>query len=333
MALEKMRPRKSQAQTDNPLLNTIRQLSLIQKDEGSVLETHISLRNGWAVAFNGVIAMGEPIKEDLATCPNGLLLKEALSKCGQGFSITQNEHNLLIKSDKFKALVPCLSLTELQPAFPDNPVAQIDDRLKASLEQVVPVALDENFLLTASVLIHSGTCTTTDRKVIIQSWHGTDLPPNLVIPRAVIKPLISNPKKLAQFGFSNSSCTFYYEDGSWLKTQFFKEQWPDINSILDRKSSPLSIPENFYDGVKSLEKFSDTGFVYFDSNVMRSHEEDGKGASYQVYGLPKGPVLNIKQLKMIEPLIKTADFLVPHADHKMTLFFGERVRGAIAGRV
>ena len=333
MALEKMRPRKSQAKTDSPLLNTIRQLSLIQKDEGSVLETHISLRNGWAVAFNGVIAMGEPIKEDLATCPNGLLLKEALSKCGQGFSITQNEHNLLIKSDKFKALVPCLALTELQPAFPDPPCALISDAFKHSLSLVAPLALDEGSVVTASVLIHNGTCISTDRLVLIQAWHGIDLPPMLALPKALIKPLISNPKKLAQFGLSKSSCTFYYEDGSWIKTQFFNEKWPDVGTILDKKASPWPIPENFYTGVKALEKFSETGFVYFDSNVMRSHEEDLKGASYDVYGLPKGPVLNIKQLKMIEPLIKTVDFLVPHCNHKMTLFFGERVRGAIAGRV
>jgi len=308
-------------------------LYLILKDKGLILETHVALRNGWAVAYNGMIAIGEPIKEDLSTCPNGLLLKEALSKCGQGFSITQNDHTLLVKSDKFKALIPCLSLTELQPAFPDPPIAQIDDRLKISLEQASPVQLDENFLLTASVLIHNGTCTTTDRKVIIQSWHGIDLPPMLTIPRAIIKPLISNPKKLVSFGLSNSSCTFYYEDSSWIKTQFFADKWPDINSILDKKTSSWPLQENFYEGVKSLEKFSETGFVYFDSNLMRSHEEDIKGASYEIYGLPKGPTLNIKQLKMVEPLIKTVDFLVPHGNHKMTLFYGDKVRGAIAGRV
>lgn len=327
-----MRQRK-QTTTDNPLLNTIRQLSLIQKDEGSVLETHVALRNGWAVAFNGVIAIGEPIKEDLSTCPNGLLLKEALSKCGQGFSITQNAHNLLIKSQKFQALIPCLPLTELQPAFPDPPIASVSDAFKYALSLVAPLALDEASVVTASVLIHNGTCISTDRLVLIQAWHGIDLPPMLALPKALIKPLISNPKKLEKFGLSKSSCTFYYEDGSWIKTQFFNEKWPDVSIILDKKASVWPLPENFYEGVKALDKFSESGDVYFDSNLMRSHRDAGKGASYEVYGLPKGPTLNIRQLKMVEPLIKTVDFLVPHGDHRMTLFYGDKVRGAIAGRV
>lgn len=325
--------RRKSPTTESSLLSAIRQLSLILKDEGSILETHVALRNGWAIAFNGVIAIGEPIKEDLVACPNGLLLKQALINCGQSFTITNQDTKLSIKGDKFKAIVPCLPLEDVQSAFPDPPIASLDDRLKASFSAVGQVALDENFVLTASVLIHNGTCTTTDRKVIIQSWHGIDLPPMLALPKAIIKPIVNNPKKLTAFGFSNSSCTFHYEDGSWIKTQFYADKWPDVNTILDKKTSAWSLPESFYEGVKSLEPFSDSGFVFFDSNVMRSHEEIEQGASYDCYGLPKGPALNIKQLKMVQPLIKTVDFLVPHANHTMTLFYGDNCRGAIAGRV
>lgn len=320
-------------QNESALLSSVRQLSTILKDDGSILETHVALRNGWAVAFNGVIAIGEPIKEDLQVCPNGLLLKEALSKCGQGFTITNANNKLTIKGDKFKAVVPCLPLEDIQTAFPDPQIAATDDRLKAALAAVAPLALDEGAVVTASVLIDKGTCVATDRLVIIQAWHGIDLPPMLALPKALIKPLIGNPKKLSGFGYSNSSCTFHYEDGSWIKTQYYADKWPDVSMILDKKTNAWPLPENFYEGVKALTPFSENGFVFFDSNLMKSHEDEGVGATFDIYGLPKGPVLNIKQLRMVEPLIKTVDFQVPHSDHRMTLFYGDGVRGAIAGRV
>ena len=56
-----------------------------------------------------------------------------------------------------------------------------------------------------------------------------------------------------------------------------------------------------------------------------------KGASFEVYGLPEGPTLNIKQMKMIKNMIKTVDFRV--SPNNMMMFKGDSVRGAIAGRV
>lgn len=324
---------KKPVKSESQLLQSLKVLSSILKDDGSVLEQHVLLRDHWAIANNGILALGEPIAEDLTAAPNGLLLKEALAKCGASFSLSQLEHSLSLKAGKFKALIPCMPPEDLHPAFPDPAVAQLDDRLKASLSAVAPLALDENSVVTASVLIHNGTVTATDRKVIIQHWHGIDLPPQLTLPKALIKPLTSNSKKLTGFGFSKSSCTFHYEDSSWFKSQYFAEQWPDVNIILDKQTNAHNLPEDFYTAIDALEKFSESGFIYCDSNIMRSHEEAGKGASYEVYGLPKGPVLNIKQMKMIKPLIQKVDFLVPHHNHYMMLFYGENVRGAVAGRV
>lgn len=324
------RPVKSESQ----LLQSLKILSSILKDDGSVLEQHVLLKDHWCIAQNGILALGEPILEDLTAAPNGLLLREALAKCGAAFSLTQLPTTLQLKGGRFKASVPCMPPEDLQSAFPDPAIAQLDDRLKASLAAVAPLATDETNVVTASVLIHNGTVIATDRKVIIQHWHGIDLPPLLTLPKALIKPLISNNKKLTGFGFSKSSCTFHYEDNSWFKSQYFADKWPDVNAILDKKTNAHNLPEGFYEAIEALEPFSETGFVYCDSNIMRSHEEEGNDtASFEVYGLPKGPVLNIKQMKMIKPLIQKADFLVEHNGYKSMYWFGDSVRGAIAGRI
>lgn len=322
-----------QTTSDSQLLQSMKILSTILKDDGSILERHVLLKDHWAIAHNGILGIGEPIAEDIFAAPNGLLLREALAKCGQAFSITQHPQTLQIQAGKFKATIPCLPPEDIQLAFPDPVIAVIDDRFKSALSTIAPLSLNEDNVVALSVLIDKGTAIATDKKLIIQSWHGIDLPPKLVIPKALIKPLISNSKKLNGFGFSKSSCTFHYEDKSWLKSQFFAEQWPDVNIILDKKTNPHPIPDDLYTAIDALEKFSDNGYVFCDSNVLRSHEEEGVGASYEVYGLPKGPVLNIKQMKIIKPYIKTIDFFVPHHNYHTIYWYGDNVRGAIAGRV
>ena len=319
-------------QADGQLLSSLKVLSSILKDDGSILERHVLLRNNWCTATNGILSIGEPIQEDLIAAPNGLLLREALAKCGASFSITQLPHTLEIKGGRFKAVIPCMPPEDLQGAFPDPSIAACNDRLKASLSAVAPLALDELSVVTASVLISEGCVTATDRKVIIQHYHGIDLPV-LTLPKTLIKPLVSNTKKLVGFGYSKSSCTFHFEDGSWIKSQYFIEKWPDINSVLNKQTSMHPIPESFYDAIDALEKFSEDGFVRCQSNKILSHDESEKGASYEVYGLPEGPTLNIKQLKIITGLMTAVDFQVPHNGFKMMMFKGENCRGAVAGRV
>lgn len=324
--------RKSTSTETNKLLAAINQLAVILQPEGSLLETHVRLQNNWAIAFNGILASGEPILEDLIACPNAHLLKDALAKCGQNFSITQLQERLSIKSDKFRALVPCVPLEDIDTATPDPIVADINISFIKSIEAVSKIPEDENRLVTASILLQNGSIFATDGKIMLEHWHGIDLP-KIALPKSVINPLTKNNKILAKFGFSKSSCTFYYEDSSWLKSQFFAEQWPDITPILNRKTNAHSLPENFFEAIRAIEPFSDHGVVYFDSNVIRSHPiGTDAGATYEVYGIPKGPIINIKQLKILEPHIKTIDFLVPNGRSTMTIFYGERCRGAIAGR-
>lgn len=325
--------RRTTKATDNKLLAAINQLSLILSEEGSPLETHVQLRQGLATAFNGILAAGEPIVEDLIAAPNAYLLKEALSKCGQNFSITQLEERLSIKSDKFRALVPCIPLEDLQTAFPDDPSALLNPSFAASMEAVNSIPEpNEDRIMVRSILVDSGSLIATDAKIMLEHWHGIDLP-KLILPRTVIEPLIKNKKKLTEFGFSNSSCTFHYEDKSWFKSQVCAKTWQDVRPILDKKANAHAIPEGLFEALDAIDPFSETGYVYFDSNVVRSHPiGQDTGATYEVYGIPKGPILNIDQLKILRPYIRTIDFLVPNGRYYMTIFYGDKCRGAISGR-
>src|SRR5216684_1508740 len=209
------RPRKVKLTEvkSSSFLDALKFLSLITKEQGSPNETHIYLSSKWAFCFNGTISAATPITEDINCCPNNSLIIEALSKCKNGYSFNLNENKLSLKSDKFKAFIPCIDPTIYQLTIPDPPTLSIDDRFRLALEavNVFPENSNAQRVVTASILINGQTIVGTDSKIIFEYWHGLDLPVGLSIPKTFANIFIKITKKLIKFGCSPSSVTFYYE--------------------------------------------------------------------------------------------------------------------------
>jgi len=328
------KPRSKPVTQSSSLLNAISFVGSVIKDKGAAFETHVCLRNQWASGTNGVLSAGHKIDEQLEAYPQNALFKAALEKCSEMLSITLLETNKLsVKSGSFKALVPCVDGDLMHLIEPDPPIAVIDDRFKKALETVgVLAAENAQSVVTASILMNGFSLIATDRKFIMEAWHGVDLPPGLTLPKAFVGPLTKTKKTLAQFGFSNSSATFYFEDGSWLKTQTYADVYPDLNALLNKEANLWSIPDKFFEAVTSLEPFSEDGNIYFDNGYLRSHSSETVGASFEIAGTPKGVVYPARYLKMLDGLAEKIDFVTPHNNAYLLKFQGGMARGVIAGR-
>ena len=291
-------------------LEALQFCSLITKKEGSPNETHIMLHNRVCVGNNGILAAGLSIDEDILAYPNAELITNAIGKCGEHYSITQLDKNRLsIKSNKFKAIVPCLNPSMMQPVIPDPPQATLDNRFREALTSVSVLASETaQSVITASVLMAGASLIATDRKVIMEAYHGCDLPVGIALPKAFCTALQKIDKKLTKFGYGRSSCTFYFDDESWLRTQFFSEPWPDVSRILNRKSNMWPVPNDFWQAVDAVAPFSHDGDLHFDTGILRSSSVEDTGASHEVFGLPQGPIFSAKQLKLIQPYTQQVDF-------------------------
>lgn len=333
----KPKKRNGEAQPVNAMLDALKFVSYATKEIGAPFETHVILGNQWAIATNGVVSIGHQIIEEIQACPHTFRLIDALASCAEAYSITQlDAGRLAVRSGKFRAVVPCIEPALAQLPFPDPPVAAIDDRLRAALETVGVLAAEgAQHVLTASVLLRAGSALATNRHVIFEAWHGIDLPPGLVVPKAAIVALSKVAKPLARFGYSQTSATFYFDDGSWLKTQLYNEQWPaSVDRILNGQVNAWPVPVDFWKAVDAIEPFSDEGKIFFNGKELRTHPDEGTGASYEVSGIPTGVCFNEAYLKLIKPLAKQIDFCVKRDVDKngyMLVFFGDNVRGCIAG--
>jgi len=329
-------PRSNKQPQSSQLLEALQFCSCVSEKVGAAFETHIGLKDKWAIAFNGIVAAGSPIVEDIYCYPHNMLLIEALSKCDESFTLTQLDNSrLAIKSGKFKATVPCLDPELMQNAFPDPQIVGITNKFKDAVEAVGVIASENaQHVLTASVLMNGSTVISTNRVMVLEYWHGLDLPPNVPLPKEFVTALTKQKKNLTGFGFSNNSATFYFEDGCWLKTQLYADSWPDMNRILSLRGNLWTIDPNFYKALDAVEPFSEDGNVYFDTNLIMSHAEAAEGAQYECAGLPKGVIYPIKQLKIIKPFVKRIDYMADGLNDSSycLVFEGDVCRGIIAGR-
>ncbi len=334
------KPAKPSAKLSNGLLDAISFLSAVTKDTGAPYETHLNLSFNTAVAYNDTLSAGVIITEDIVACPNAKIFKQALSRCNNEYTLSIDGTKIIVKSGKFKAIVPCIDATLLTTRNPDPATIQLDDRFKSALSCIDVLKPEPNAdkIYLVAFLMNGQTVITTDGKIVIEYWHGIDMP-TLAIPKAVISAITGINKNLTGFGFSATSCTFHFEDRSFIKSQLYADQWPmeTTAAILNKNCNPSAVPPDFFPGLDAVAPFSENGSIYFERDKIRSHKADGIGAVFDVVGLPAGPIYSSKYLNMIKSLATRIDFavsangVVSENGGYLLFWFGQNVRGVIAG--
>lgn len=311
-------------------------------DENFAFKSHCKLGGNMALATTGQISAGHPIVEELDLCPHLERARQALLKCGKTLTLAQTPTGQLsVKGDKIRVLVPCVPVEEMPLLGPDQPIAAIDDKLKAAFKACGTLASEAGErVVEASLLLEANTCTGTNGYAMLQYWHGIDLPPHIVLPKAFTSAVAKVETPLTGFGFTwddqlgkPASVTFWFEGGAWLKTMCYSDRWPDVDRILNIESYPIETLAGLYDAIEAVEKFSDdkTPNVFFAENKVMSHSSENAGAQYDVPGLQAGLRFNAKMFRQTKAFAATLD-LTTHKDK--ALFFGDAenpVRGVIMG--
>lgn len=331
-------PKKRQTKKQKPelsgLLEAIRFISLAQRKEGESYKVHCKLAHNQATAFDGVIACGHKIDESLDAQPHTETLLKALSKSTEGLSITHVNNQLSIVSGKLKVNVPC-DPTPLIAVKPDPVAGKVDGRLMTALAIVADLPEEtEERLVCRSVLMQSGSVVGCRRgHVIIEAWHGIDMPMGLCVPIRAVKAILDSKKELQSFGFSDSSITFYFTDGAWIRTQLDEGKYPEYGRMLNVSAGYENIPNGFFEAVKDAAIFSDDGRIRLNDGSISSHSLLANGAEIQCDGIRGTTTFNVGYISFAKELATKADFY-----HDRGCFFigekdGVSVRGAIAKMV
>lgn len=329
MATRQPRARKEKGKTASALLDALKFINIAQDSEGSAFQTHCRIHGGTLIASNGGITAGIYIDEAMSCAPHTKTFIAALEKCNDAIAMTLlDSGRLSVKSGKFRAQVPCVPIGDLQPPQPDAPVANLTDAVKAALAACIAVAKDGEAPPACGVLLKANTAVATDRHVVIEAWHGIDLPP-VFLPRVSAAAIANSSKPLKSFGFSDTSATFFFEDDSFIKTALFENNFPDYEKFINAETSPYPLPGGFYEAIEALKPFCDQ-YVYFNDNRAMSHKEEKEATTYEIEGVPTKTAMNIAQLQLVRAYMSDVQFKV--GPREMTYFFSadKMVRGCIA---
>lgn len=300
------------------LVRALEFVALAQSEEGTPQQTHCIVRNRMIVANNGIYAMGHPIPDDVSACPHTKRFLAALLKCDGSVSITVTANGWLnVKAGKFKAEIPTMDIADLHVPQPDASVCGLDSVVRDALAKVAGIA-KENAprVVLSSVLLRANTAAATTGTMLLEAWHGVDLP-TMALPKKAVAKLLEIDKPFVGFGFGGSSATFHFDDGSFFRTQLYTDQWPDIDRLLNEKTAAVPLPADFWPAIEGIRDFVEngSGFVVFSegkvSSAMASLQDRVQGrASYELasFGID-GKAIYLDLLDACRPHMGAVDFI------------------------
>lgn len=316
------------------LIEALKFVSPAQAKNGTVSQTFCNIAFGWVAASNGILTIATKIEEaDLTVCPHSTMFADALSQVETEMSITQVSASYLsVASGEFRGVVPCVSPDQVPITPPDDPVAIIDDRIKHAFEAVLKVPNEQSpEAYKAGALLQAGSVVATTGAIIVEYWHGIDLPPGMLLPKAALQAVAKAKKPLERFGFSGNSATFWFEDGSFIKTQLFAERFPQYSQVIDDPSANFwPVPDRFFSAVETVAKFNEHGKVYFKEGEVVSDLRDETPSLYKIDGLPEGVGFDSKLIAIIKDKAQRIAFGTDAKGTPLLRFIGDNIRGAIA---
>lgn len=321
------------AKAGSALHEALKFVYMAQKKDGLIWESHCQMANGWVMATDGRLTVGAKIEEDIRIAPHTETLMKALAKCGEKLTMTQQTNLLMvIQSDKFRANIPCADITAMPPLCADERCATLTPVVTDAFALLAPLVneSDTRAYLTG-VRLQANTATATNGHAIIEFWHGIDLPPGLLIPKASAMAVVKCGKVLNGFGFTEKSVTFHFEDDSFIKTVRIDGKFPDIDRLFKGNFVYLPLPDDFHEALDGVSSFTDseTGSVLFQGGKMKTSMYDHKGASFECEGLPdlpEGMGISVKLLNLCRNSMAQADF---QTNPDSVQFTGENTRGKI----
>lgn len=286
------------------LTETLKFLSPAIEKKNKILPVleHVKITQGFAIAYNGMLAMAAPISLPLECCPNGTLLEQAVKSFGDEFSAVRKPNgDLYFKSAKFSVTIPCTTDDFPMPDFQGTPILQgggFVDKLK-KLAQFTLV--DDKNPWMGGVLLRNGKAVATCGHTLAFCEVNIPAKTDILIPLDAVEAMIEIAEEPEYIAKSDNRFVAVYKENRFLSSPLIHTSWPNIDAIV----SPMpvyDIPEGLFKSIKSIEPFGvgamKSQFFVFDGCVASSR--NGSGARAEVPGLVGGWEWNHASTKLLE---------------------------------
>jgi DNA polymerase III sliding clamp (beta) subunit (PCNA family) len=293
--------------------------------------THFCIEKGRIRSYNGLVALSSPIPFDIDCIPKAETLYNAIVNCEDTISLYMTPGGKLgVKSGAFRALVPCIEESTVH-VEPDGDIVQLDGEvLLKALKVMEPIIGDDAARpWQAGILLKGQSAFATCNVVLVEYWLGVDFGHVVNIPGLAVREMIRINEPPTHAQLTDTSITFHYTDGRWVRTQMLPTNWPDFVPILERPSNQEPIDDQIFEALERLKKFTDKlDRIYFTDGLAHTVTDPEDGVSFRLAGSKMKGVYCREMLCLLKGLATTIDF---STWPKACMFQGNRLRGAIIG--
>lgn len=292
---------------------------------------HLRISNGRVTAYNSFIALSSPIDLDIEANPHAETFKRALTACDETakFHVTK-KGRLSVASGGFRALIECA--TDYPEIWPTGQRIPLEKGILETIRLLLPFVSENHQRPWANTIRFDGqTAYATNSIILAQVWLGYVFPLPIAIPLDACKEIVRIGEEPIALQVSGQALTLHYDGGRWLYAQAVLDEWPDIGRVLDSADETQPVPDGLLDAVIKISPFADeAGRVYLLDDKIATSADNEHGASVDVPGLIGGAIFNVDCLQTVLKIATSIDF---SDEAQANLFFGDKLRGAIARMV
>jgi len=293
--------------------------------------THFRIENGTIRSYNGMLSLCSPISLDINCSPKAEPLVKAIGHCDETVSMSLTPAGRLsVKSGSFKALIDCIQ-EETPHVMPEGDEIHFNgETLLKAFKTIYPfIGSDASRPWANGILLKNQSAFATNNVTLVEYWVGATFPIECNIPKACIKEMLRIGEAPTHAQVDANSITFHYSENTWIRTQLFSTEWPDLAKVLDQESTQRPLDPLIFDGLEKMKSFvNKMGHIYMSEGLMTTSRDIQEGAEFNVVTLQHEGLYNIEMLMLLKDSAITIDWSTYPAP---CMFQGERLRGAIVG--
>ena len=251
----------------------------------------------------------------------------AIDNCATEPVLKLAGNKLLISSEKFKVNIPI--------AEENYPASKPDQNPSDCGNFISPLRLLYNFIGTdaqrswaCGIYLNSGFAYATNNVVL--SSVPCDFKGQINLPTITIDELLRLSVPPSKLAMGYNTATFYWEDGTWMKSSLLSTEWPDISQLLQFEDPP-KVPIGLQNDVARVSLFTDKKkpTIMFKEDGI---EAIGDGTPAEVLGYNFQKVAYFRSEHIIE-VLKIATNIDLSLYPKPCPFIGNGVRGVVIGSI
>lgn len=310
-------PKKKAVAEPNPLLDQLRFIASILGKKGEPAETCCVIGNGAITAHNSPLSAGILTEAAITANPPAHQLIAALERCKDGYAMSELRGVVSVTSGPLRVSLP--TVVGLAPCAPDGYRADLGPGLFEAIGLIQHIAdEDAEHIQSASICVQEGWASSTNRNVILQAYHGLNLP-TMMLPVRFVKRVNSVAKQIKGFGHSDRSFTVFFDDNSWMKTQLMDAEPLPYARVANWDGPWLDMPD-IWEALENVMPFrGNSDAVTFNTDAVQTPT-----ASYEC-SLGAIAKINADYLKAVKPFCDK--FAI---DKSKLYFYKQPVRGVIA---